>query len=113
MTVWMGEGFPQRDLRPSARNAVRSPGWTCARATSPHRTTAHPASPDAPHTLPQRVEPAPLDPGTRPETSENDERAWREAATVLQPPIDWTHRVKSLNPPELRRIANPDSVCGQ
>jgi len=66
-----------------------------------------------PHTLPQRVEPAPLDPGTRPETSENDERAWREAATVLQPLIDWTHRVKSLNPPELRRIANPDSVCGQ
>jgi len=35
----------------------------------------HSASPDAPHTLPQRVEPAPLDPGTRPETSENNERA--------------------------------------
>lgn len=45
--------------------------------------------------------------------SEQDERAWQEAGTVLQPLIDWSHRVKSLNPPQLRKIPNSDSVCGQ
>ncbi len=45
--------------------------------------------------------------------SENDERASREAGITLQPLIDWSHRVKSLNPPELRIIPNSDSVCGE
>jgi hypothetical protein len=31
----------------------------------------------------------------------------------LQALIDWSHRVKSIKPPELRRIRNSNSVCGQ
>jgi hypothetical protein len=45
--------------------------------------------------------------------SENDERASREAGIALQPLIDWSHRVKSSGPPELRIVPNSDSVCGQ
>jgi hypothetical protein len=45
--------------------------------------------------------------------SENDERPSREAGIALQPLIDWSHRVKSLKPPELRIIPNSHSVCGQ
>jgi hypothetical protein len=51
--------------------------------------------------------------GAGPKNSEDDARAWREAGLALKPLIDWSHRVKSSNPPELRRIPNSDSVCGQ
>lgn len=50
--------------------------------------------------------------GTGPRNSKDDE-AWQEAGVVLQPLIDWSHRVKSLKPPELRRVPNSDSVCGR
>lgn len=48
-----------------------------------------------------------------PKNSEDDERTWQEAGLALQPLIDWSHRVKSFNAPELRRIRNWNSVCGQ
>lgn len=51
--------------------------------------------------------------GAGPKNSEDDERAWQEAGLALQPLIDWSHRVKSFRPPELRRIRNSNSVCGQ
>jgi hypothetical protein len=49
--------------------------------------------------------------GAGPRNSKDDE-AWQEAGTVLQPLIDWSHRVKSLEP-RLRTVPNSDSVCGQ
>ena len=39
--------------------------------------------------------------------------AVQHARVVLQPLIDWSHRIKSDNPPELRRVPNSDLVCGQ
>jgi hypothetical protein len=48
-----------------------------------------------------------------PKNSENNEKASHEAAIALQPLIDWSHRVKSFNPPELRSIPNSQSVCGR
>jgi hypothetical protein len=50
--------------------------------------------------------------GTGPRNPKDDE-AWQEAEVVLKPLIDWSHQVKSLKPPELRRVPNSDSVCGQ
>jgi hypothetical protein len=50
--------------------------------------------------------------GAGPKNSEDDARAWREAGVALQPLIDWSHLIKS-DRPELRRIPNSDSVCGQ
>jgi hypothetical protein len=50
--------------------------------------------------------------GTGPKNTEDDARAWREAGVALQPLIDWSHLIKS-DRPELRRIPNSDSVCGQ
>jgi hypothetical protein len=48
-----------------------------------------------------------------PKNSENDATASHKAGIVLQPLIDWSHRVKSDKPPELRRIPNSNSVCGR
>ena len=45
--------------------------------------------------------------------TKDDEEAWHEATVVLQPLVDWTHNVKSLNPPELHPVPNADSVCGE
>jgi hypothetical protein len=50
--------------------------------------------------------------GAGPRNSKADE-AWQEAGVVLQPLIEWSHSVKSSKPPELRRVPNSDSVCGQ
>jgi hypothetical protein len=50
--------------------------------------------------------------GTGPRNSKDDE-AWQHARVVLQPLIDWSHRIKSDHPPELRRVPNSDLVCGQ
>jgi hypothetical protein len=50
---------------------------------------------------------------TGPKNPEDNERAWQEAGIVLQPLIDWSHRVKSVQPPELARIPNVNSVCTQ
>lgn len=51
--------------------------------------------------------------GAGPKDSEDDKRAWQEAGLALQSLIDWSHRVKSVKSPELRRIRNWNSVCGQ
>jgi hypothetical protein len=50
--------------------------------------------------------------GAGPKNSEDDKRAWQEAGLALQLLIDWSHGVKS-DRPELRRIRNSNSVCGQ
>jgi hypothetical protein len=50
--------------------------------------------------------------GSGPKNSEDDARAWREAGVALQPLIDWSHLLKR-DPPELRRVPNSNSVCGQ
>jgi hypothetical protein len=46
-------------------------------------------------------------------STKDDEEAWHEAAVVLQPLVDWTHEVKSSNPPELRPVPNGNSVCDE
>jgi hypothetical protein len=50
--------------------------------------------------------------GAGPKNSEDDKRAWQESGLALQLLIDWSHGVKS-DRPELRRIRNSNSVCGQ
>jgi hypothetical protein len=50
--------------------------------------------------------------GAGPRNSKADE-AWQDAGVVLQVLIEWSHSVKSSKPPELRRVPNSDSVCGQ
>jgi hypothetical protein len=50
--------------------------------------------------------------GTGPQDPKGDE-ARQEAGIVLRPLIEWSHSVKSSKPPELHRVPNSDSVCGQ
>jgi hypothetical protein len=48
-----------------------------------------------------------------PASSEADATAWREAGLALQPLMDWSHSVKSFPQPELQKVPNANSVCGQ
>jgi hypothetical protein len=48
---------------------------------------------------------------TGPKDPRDNETAWEEARTALEPLIDWSHHVKSVKPTQMARMSNVNSVC--